>query len=330
MPVNYYVGIDVSKADFYASFDEVSSSIRYENTKKGINTFLREMNKRFYTNQNTIIGLESTASYHLLLCVICTDLGYTVNVINPLTVKTQNQTSLRRVKHDAKDASLIRYCLTQGTGYPFHETTETLTVRSLVRQRNSLATILLKLKRQIKDIEHKQYCLGTTLPNTYQDIRPLLEKKSKELEKILKTHRTQEQRLLQSIPGIGPLTAAAFLSEVQDIKRFATPKQLTAYIGLDSRVHQSGTSIHGKGYISKRGNKILRTRLYNAVSVAVLRPNTFQVFFQKKMAEGKPYKVALIATMNKMARVVHSVWTNNQPFRDYYYNPPKSSKSTEA
>lgn len=44
-------------------------------------------------------------------------------------------------------------------------------------------------------------------------------------------------------------------------------------VGLDSRVYESGTSIHGKGYISKRGSKILRTRFYNAADVAVLHEN---------------------------------------------------------
>jgi len=137
------------------------------------------------------------------------------------------------------------------------------------------------------------------------------------LEQELKAFRPPEQKLLQTIPGVGPLTSAAFVTEVGDIKRFAHPKHLVAFVGLDSRVHQSGTSIHGKGYISKRGNKILRTRLYNACSVAVLHPNLFQRFFQKKRSEGKPYRVALVATMNKMTHVIHSVWTNNKPFEDY-------------
>jgi len=98
-------------------------------------------------------------------------------------------------------------------------------------------------------------------------------------------------------------------------------KKLVVFVGLDSRVHQSGTSVHGKGYISKRGNKILRTRLYNAASVAVLHDNLFRDYFQKKRSEGKPYRVALVATMNKMTRLIHSVWTNNKPFEDQWIKP---------
>lgn len=281
-----YVGIDVSKNDFYACFNESSPGVKFNNNPLGIHSFIRHLGKNFFNKTNTEIGMESTASYHLLLCFKCSSLGFKTMVINPLMVKKQNQTSLRRVKNDPKDASLIRYCLTQGAGYEF-----------------------------------KESCVKTKLPNVYQEIQGMLEQKAKELEKELKKHRAKEQQLLKTIPGVGPLTAAACLSEIQDIKRFKHPKQLTAYVGLDPRVHQSGISINGKGYISKRGNKILRTRLYNAASVAVLRPNLFQSFFQKKISEGKPYKVALIATMNKMVHVIHAVWTSGHPFEDRTSEP---------
>jgi len=66
--------------------------------------------------------------------------------------------------------------------------------------------------------------------------------------------------------------------------------------------------------------------LYNAASVAVLRPNLFQRFFQKKRSEGKQYRVALVATMNKMTHVIHSVWTNHQPFVDYTVNNGKGAE----
>lgn len=138
----------------------------------------------------------------------------------------------------------------------------------------------------------------------------------------MKTFRKSEQKLLRTIPGVGPITAVSFISEVTNINRFDKSKKLIAYVGLDSRVHQSGTSIHGKGYISKRGNKILRTRLYNACSVAVLHENIFRDFFQKKRGEGKPYKVALCATMNKMAHVIYAVWKSGKPFEDRRQNTP--------
>lgn len=311
-----FVGIDVAKKDFYACFDEQSESRKFNNTIPGVNSFLHYLSKSNFHNQNTVIGLESTGSYHLRLCLQCSARGFQVKVINPLIIKKHNQTHLRRVKNDRQDASLIRHCLTADAGYVFVETPETLLLKSLVRQRNSLATMLSKNKRQQEDVHYKEDCLKIKFNSVYQEIGAILSQKIKELEKQLKTFRPKEQKLLQTIPGIGPITAMSFIAEIWNIKRFKQSKQLVAFVGLDSRVHQSGTSVRGKGYISKRGNKILRTRLYNAASVAVLHPNLFQRFFQKKRGEGKPYKVALVATMHKMTNVIHSVWTNNTPFTD--------------
>ncbi|MFA4830897.1 MAG: IS110 family transposase [Patescibacteria group bacterium] len=320
-----FVGIDVAKADFYACFDEQTESRKFNNTTLGINSFIRHLRKNNFQNTDTVIGLESTGSYHLRLCLQCSVVGFQTKVINPLIIKKQNQTNLRRVKNDQQDASLIRYCLTTGVGYVFEENKETLLLKSLVRQRNSLANMLLKNKRQQADVNYKEDCLKTKFNPVYQEIGAVLSQKIKELNKQLKAYRKSEQKLLQTIPGVGPITAVSFIAEVNDIKRFKQSKQLVAYVGLDSRVHQSGTSVRGKGYISKRGNKILRTRLYNAASVAVLHSNLFQRFFQKKRSEGKPYKVALVAVMHKMVLVIHSVWTNNKPFIDYTANNGKEA-----
>lgn len=320
-----YVGIDVAKADFYACFEEQGESRKFNNTTVGINAFLHHLGKNNFNHADTVIGLESTGSYHLRLCLQCTRHGFPIKVINPLIVKKYNQTKLRRVKTDQKDASLIRYCVAQGAGYAFTETAETIRLKSLVRQRNSLANLLFKNKRQQEDVQYKEDCLNIKLNPVYDEIGAVLLDKIKELERELKEFSQPEQKLLQTIPGVGPITAVSFIAEVWNIQRFQHPKQLVAFIGLDSRVHQSGASVCGKGYISKRGNKILRTRLYNAASVAVLRPNMFQSFFQKKRSEGKPYRVCLVATMNKLTHVIHSVWTNNKPFVDYTMSKAKEA-----
>jgi len=312
--ISNYVGIDVAKNDFYACLNERSEPKKFNNTTLGINSFLSHLNKNNYQQGYTIIGLESTGSYHLRLCLNCTKAGYPIKVINPLIIKKQNQINLRRVKNDKKDASLIRYCLTKDAGYVFQDSSDMIILKSLVRQRNSLTNFKLRVQRQQDDISHKENCLKQAISPVYQEIHNILKEKIKKLEKELKTHNQETQKLLRSIPGVGPITAVSFISEVGNINRFEHPKKLVAYIGLDSRVHQSGTSINGKGYITKRGNKILRTRLYNAASVAVLRPNMFQRFFEKKRSEGKPYRVALVATMNKMTHVIYAVWTKGTPF----------------
>lgn len=209
---NNFVGIDVAKADFDACFDENTESKKFNNTAPGINSFLRHLGKLNFQNQNTIIGVESTGSYHLRLCIQSSHLGFKIKVINPLIVKKYNQTNLRRVKNDQKDASLIRHCLTAGVGYEFSETPDTLLLKCLVRQRNSLVNIKFKNKRQQADVKYKEDCLKTKFNSVYQEISDILGQKIKQLEQQLKTFRPKEQKLLQTIPGVGPLLPQLVLS----------------------------------------------------------------------------------------------------------------------
>lgn len=304
----------MAKNDFYACFNEIDEPLKFNNDTKGIKSFLIFLSKQKFNNTDTMIGVESTASYHLKLCIESTEANYEIKVINPLIVKKQNQTGLRRVKNDKQDSKLIRFCLISGAGYAFNNDSEAMILKSLIRQRDSLVFAKLKFNRQQADIRYKEKCFKQDISPIYTEIINVLEDKINLLKTDLRLYRPKEQYLLQSIPGVGPITAASFISKVGDINRFQKPEQLVAYAGIDPRVHQSGTSINGKGYISKRGNKILRTRLFNAASVAVLHDNLFKAFFQKKKSEGKPYRVALVATMRKMTHVIHAVWTRGTPF----------------
>lgn len=309
-----YIGIDISKCDFHVCLSEFGDIKIVTNNTIGINKFIRYLKSIKYNPKDTVIGMESTGSYHFLPALMCSKAGYTVKVINPLITKKQSQTTLRRVKNDKKDARLIRYCTVNGEGYPFLETADTLGLKTLVRQRNYLVGLKTKLKLKQQNMDHREYCIKRSITTVNRDLCDVLVLKIKELDKRLSMYNVELQQLLRSIPGIGAQTAISFVSEITDIKRFPSSRKLTAFIGLDSRVHQSGTSVNGKGYISKRGNKLLRTRLFNAASVAVQRPNIFQSYFLKKRSEGKPYRVAMCATMHKMIHVIYAVWLRGTPF----------------
>lgn len=314
MQINHFIGIDMAKNDFYACFDEAEEPRCFNNDEKGIKSFLNRLSKQDCHADNALIGVESTASYHLLLCIRASEAGHRIRIINPLVVKKQNQTELRRVKTDKHDSKLIRFCLTNGAGTDFHYDPEAIIQRNIIKQRDSLMALKINLNRKQDDIRLKEKAIRQSINPAYAEIIEILSKKIAQLKDELCLYRSKERLLLQSIPGVGPLTAESFISEIGDINRFKKPEQLVAYAGLDPRVHQSGTSVNGKGYISKRGNKLLRTRLFNAASVAVQRDNMFKIFFQKKRSEGKPYRVALVATMRKMAHVIHAVWTRGTPF----------------
>jgi len=311
----HYIGIDISKRDFHVCFSEGGDILKWSNDIIGIEQFIKYLKANNYTVKKTLIGLESTGSYHLPVSYLCSQAGYRVNVINPLITKKQNQTSLRRVKTDKQDARLIRFCTMRGEGHPFMETADSLAFKALVRHRARYSMLRMRMRLRHEEMKWRESYLKVPMTNINHELFEFLDKKIKKLDAQLRKYDPQTQKLLQTIPGVGPQTAATLLAEVGGINRFPDAQKLTAWIGLDPRVHQSGTSINGKGYITKRGNKLLRTRLFNAASVAVIHPpNIFHEFFQKKRSEGKPYRVALCAVMRKMVHVIYAVWSHETPF----------------
>lgn len=312
--MKYHIGIDISKKDFHVCLGNGDKIEKFATTKIGIDEFLKRLKEHKMTLGKTLIGMEATGSYHLPVAYRCTQAGYIVHVINPLITHKQNQTSLRRVKTDSSDAMLVRNCLMNGAGYPFGETAETIKLKTLVRQRARFSMLRHRTRLKDEEVMHREEYLNIQITKLNRELYDFLDESIRYLDAELRTYESPIQKLLQSIPGVGPQTAVTCISEVSNIARFQDAQKLTAWLGLDPRVHQSGTSIHGKGYITKRGNKLLRTRLFNAASVAVLHENMFQKFFQQKRSEGKPYRVALCAVMRKMVHVIHAVWSRGTPF----------------
>ena len=158
----------------------------------------------------------------------------------------------------------------------------------------------------------KQYIC---LLNTYQDCMNDLLQSMQSLAESIETYH-----LLRTIPGVGPLTASMLIAEIGDIKRFPSVKQLTAFAGLDSAVHESGTFKSNKNRISKRGSSYLRTALYQATVAAISkqvhgpRNSTLFQFYQQKRNEGKPAKVAIVAASHKLLRIIFGMWNSGRAF----------------
>ena len=137
----------------------------------------------------------------------------------------------------------------------------------------------------------------------------ILDKINEAVEKAIgiNEHLASDIKLLKSIDGIGDKTAKDFMLELVSIDNFASRKELTAYIGTDPGVKQSGVSLNVNGRITKRGNAYLRRTIY-LMALGVIRYDTnFKNYYNKKISEGKRYKQAVIAVANKLIRLIFSI-----------------------
>ena len=133
------------------------------------------------------------------------------------------------------------------------------------------------------------------------------------LEEIVDIAKTLPYfEIIRSIPGIADNLAARILAEIGDIERFNNASQLVAYAGIDPQIYQSGqiSGLHLK--ISKKGNKKLRSLLYLSIT-CMIRTSIDTVivnFYKKKKADGLASKSALVASMNKLTRIIFSLCKN--------------------
>lgn len=303
-----YIGIDMSKDTFHAAFDDHTVSI-FENSLSGIKKF-----RQVLKNSAALIGVESTGVYHLLFARTMTRHGYTVNIINPLLTHRMIAATVRKVKTDKTDAVAIRKTLKTGAGYPFQDDPDILVLKALISEREALVRMRAGIKQRRHVQKITETAIGMKLPNSFIATTKVLSKEIKALEGLMANYAGGVQKLLQSIPGVGKVTSAALLAHVGDVNRFDSAQKLTAYIGLDCRVYQSGTSINGKGFITKRGNTYLRFALFNAAFIARQHIPELRQFFDRKIKEGKHYFSASVAVERKLVHLIYAVWSRGTPF----------------
>jgi transposase len=120
---------------------------------------------------------------------------------------------------------------------------------------------------------------------------------------------------LMSVPGIGVVTALTFRHTIDDPSRFSSAAQVGAYLGLTPRRKQSGeTDTNGK--ISRWGDRLLRTYLYEAASVLLHRTKRWSVLkaWGMRLVKRIGMKKAKVAIARKIAIVLHCIWVDGTTF----------------
>jgi transposase len=119
-----------------------------------------------------------------------------------------------------------------------------------------------------------------------------------------------------AIPGVGPVTALAFKSAVDDPTRFKKSSNVGAYFGLTPKREQSGTSIDREGAISLAGDGDVRTLLYEAASALLTRSRTPCSIksWGQKIARRAGHRKAVVAVARRLSVVMLAMWRDGTFF----------------
>ncbi len=173
---------------------------------------------------------------------------------------------------------------------------------------------------QLKKAARQSFALTGNTDALALEIRFLVERLNLLIEQIAKLDKRfgrllhADQKLLQSIPGLGKVWAPTILAEVLPVfhpELQHGAKKLVAAAGIDVRLCDSGES-RSKGKMSKRGSKYLRTAVMQAADVAVflVKDPLFKAVYDRQKARGKHHTVALSHVAHKMLHVIFSVLKN--------------------
>lgn len=134
------------------------------------------------------------------------------------------------------------------------------------------------------------------------------------LDQQIEAYMAKLDSPVTTIPGIGPVYGAVILSELGDIHRFPSAKQIVSYAGIDAQVKESGEFKGDQAHISKRGSPYLRRAIWGAAFIASWSDPQLKEYYQRLRARGKPHRVAVGAVARKLCYIIFAVLNENRPY----------------
>lgn len=311
------IGIDVSKLDLSISLliDKVHYQTKIDNNQEGFKLFTSWLKKHGVSKVKAC--MESTGHYGISFANFLYGNNHEVSIVNPLCISAFAKSKLSRHKTDKVDSMIIAEYASQNDLPLYipkpHELQE---IQSLYRGLQNLKIQHTQISNYLESKEHLSRELCRSYDRLAKTILKEIDKIEKAIDDILTESIGIKQKIdnMQTIPGIGKMTAVAIIAEAPDIISFSNARELAAYAGLTPKHKMSGTSVRGKSSISKIGSSRLRKALYFPAIVAKNHNPIFKKFSQKLASKGKPTKVIIVAIMRKLLHIVFGVIKNNSAF----------------
>lgn len=306
------IGIDISKASFDVSFREKEGHFYHEKFSNDLQGY--KLLKRYISYEDVCV-MEASGPYYLKLAYYLYEQQLKVAVVNPLQIKHFVRMRMVKAKTDKKDAQMIAIygeCEQPGLWTPDHSHVSKLQqIHTAIEGLHKQASILrnqLEAFNQLPDCDRES---AKVLRDLLRSVKNKIAKLENHMEEIALKHYHDTFIALKSIPGIGDKTAIMLIALTNNFSKFNSSKKLSAYVGLAPRIFESGTSIKGKGHITKMGNRHMRKLLYMCAWSAKRTNHQCKQMYDRLKENGKPEKLIKIAIANKLLRQAYGVGTTH-------------------
>lgn len=302
-----FVGIDVSKANLDVACWENKVYKRFCNEPKGIQELIEWLKEL----QPELIVLEATGGLELPFVAELAYAKMTVAVVNPRRIREFARSIGQLAKTDKLDAKVIAHF-----GAATHPE-----ARKLPTNDEEKLTALITRRRQIIEMltaeKNRLHSARFSMKERIETHLSWLEEELQDLDKEITEfiHQSpiwqKKDKLLRSVPGVGPVTSATILAMLPELGTL-NRKKIAALVGVAPVNKDSGKRQKKRRVFGGRAN--VRSVLYMAALSASKHNPRINSFYNHLIQKGKEKKVALTACMRKLLVILNAIVRVNQNY----------------
>jgi transposase len=310
MPIrDDFLGIDVAQGTLDIAGHQDPTPWQVRNDEAGIATLVA----RLQAEAPALIVLEATGGYEQAVVWALGSAGLPVVVVNPRQVRDFAKATGQLAKTDRLDAQVLAH----------FAATIRPPIRPLADEAQRALEALLARRRQLRDMliaeqtrqkrAHGRY-VQQSLKKHIDYLKRELQETERDLEALIKASPVWREAddLLQSVPGVGPITAHTLITALPELGTLGR-RAIAKLVGVAPLNRDSG-QYAGHRWIGG-GRAHVRHTLYMAALVAATHNPVIRAFYERLLAAGKPKKLALVACMRKLLTILNVILKTKQPWQ---------------
>jgi len=305
------VGVDVSKGKLDVAVLGEKQVHQVDNTEAGIAELVEQMQEL----GPELIVVEATGGYQRAVVDSLFRSGLAVAVVNPSRVRQFARAYGMLAKTDKLDAQVLAV---------FGERVKPRLYEGKDEKERELSGMLVRrrqLEEMLKGEKNRLRTIQPSLRSSVERMIACLQGEKQDVEEQIRQYLTEheewqsQRRILESVPGVGPVTTATLLADLPELGKL-DGKKIAALVGVAPMNHDSGKK---RGYRKTKGGRAdVRSVLYMATLVACRYNPVIKAQYESLLKRGKEKKVAITACMRKFLVILNAMMRDGQPFR---YSP---------
>jgi transposase len=311
----HHVGIDVSKGRLDVHVLPEGEYFVVANDAAGIQSLL----DRLLEARPALVVLEASGRYERPAAATIASVGIAVAVVNPRQARDFAKATGRLAKTDKIDAEVLaRLAAAVGPRPSVLPDEEAQALQAILTRRRQILEMLVSENNRLKMAPE---AVARRIRAHIKWLEKELQRTDKDLDEAVEENPAwkENEALLRSVPGVGPVLARTLLAELPELGEL-DHRRLSALVGVAPFNRDSGTS-KGKREVWG-GRAAVRAALYMGALVATRHNPAIRNFYKKLLKAGKPKKVALVACMRKLLSILNAMLRDRAPWRPTHVFSP--------